>query len=144
MQLLCVNWTKYHVQYFRSHGFLVFKWSGFCCNGYSYSPIHLNTGPFKIRNILSGFQMIGLSDFRSHSKSKPFATQPLFDHSKSILVWISDSHCIQIKTSNGQIVCYSDHDLKTKQIFLSVTLCSCNKYRLYYLTFKLLLYDHPM
>ena len=31
---------------------------------------------------LSGFQMVGLLDFRSHSKSGPFATQPLFDHSK--------------------------------------------------------------
>ena len=30
--------------------------------------------------------MFGLSDFRPHSKSGPFATQPLFDHEKSKLV----------------------------------------------------------
>ena len=40
--------------------------------------------------------MVGLSDFRSHSKSRPFATQPLFDHSKSRLVRISDLHCVKI------------------------------------------------
>ena len=28
--------------------------------------------------MLSGFQMVGLPDFRSHSKSRPFATQPFF------------------------------------------------------------------
>ena len=37
--------------------------------------------------------MVGLPDFKSHSKSRPFATQPLFDHSKSRLVWVSDPHC---------------------------------------------------
>ena len=37
--------------------------------------------------------MVGLPDFRSHSKSGPFATQPLFNHIKSRLVWISDPHC---------------------------------------------------
>ena len=45
---------------------------------------------------LSGFQVVGLPDFRSHSKSGPCATQPLFHHSKSRLVQISDPHCIQI------------------------------------------------
>ena len=42
---------------------------------------------------LSRFQMVGLLDFRSHWKSGPFATQPLFGHSKSRLVQISDPHC---------------------------------------------------
>ena len=42
---------------------------------------------------LSGFQMVGLPDFRSHSKSRPFATQPLLNHLKSRLGRISDSHC---------------------------------------------------
>ena len=37
--------------------------------------------------------MVGLSDFRSHSKTRPFATQPFLDHLKSRLVWISDPHC---------------------------------------------------
>ena len=32
-------------------------------------------------------------DFRSNSKSRPFATQPSFDHSKSRLGQISDPHC---------------------------------------------------
>ena len=43
--------------------------------------------------ILVGFQMVGLPDFRSHSKSGPFANQPLFDHSKSGQGRISDPHC---------------------------------------------------
>ena len=42
--------------------------------------------------------MVGLPDFRSHSKSRPFATQPVLDHSKSRLGRISDPHCIQILT----------------------------------------------
>ena len=42
--------------------------------------------------------MVGLPDFRSHSKSRPFANQPLFDHCKSRLVWISDPHCILVFT----------------------------------------------
>ena len=36
--------------------------------------------------------MVGLLDFRSHSKSGPFATQTPFDHSKSRLVRISDPY----------------------------------------------------
>ena len=84
----------------------VFKWLGFC-NGYSYSSNHLKTGPFKIQTFCSDFkwflkngshfswfQIVVLPDFRSHSKSRPFATQPLFDHSKSRLVQISDPHSI--------------------------------------------------
>ena len=42
---------------------------------------------------LCRFQMVRLLDFRSCSKSRPFANQSLFDHSKSGLVWISDPHC---------------------------------------------------
>ena len=37
---------------------------------------------------------VGLPDSRCHSKSSPFATQPLLDHSKSRLGRISDPHCI--------------------------------------------------
>ena len=37
--------------------------------------------------------MVGLPNFRSHSKSRPFLAKPLFDHSKSRLVWNSDPHC---------------------------------------------------
>ena len=40
-------------------------------------------------------KMARLLDFRSHSKSGPFVTQSLFDHSKSRLVRILDPHCIQ-------------------------------------------------
>ena len=39
-----------------------------------------------------GFQMVRILDYRSHSKYGPFETQPLFDHSKSRLVRISDPH----------------------------------------------------
>ena len=48
---------------------------------------------------MSGFLMVGLSNFRSHLKSRPFINQTLSDHSKSVLVWISDPHCTFIKTS---------------------------------------------
>ena len=82
-----------------------FKRSGYSyC--YSHSPNHLKTGPYEIQTFLSEiqivfdkmaaicwFQMVGLLDFGSHSKSRPFEAQPLFDHSKSRLVWISDPHC---------------------------------------------------
>ena len=40
---------------------------------------------------LSRFQMVGLPDYRSHSKSRPFTTQPVLDHSKSRLGRISES-----------------------------------------------------
>ena len=46
---------------------------------------------------LSGFQMVGVADFRSHLP-RPFATQPLFDHLKTKLVRISDPHCNLILT----------------------------------------------
>ena len=42
---------------------------------------------------MSRFQMARLPDLRSHLKSRPFATQALFDNSKSIIVQISDPHC---------------------------------------------------
>ena len=45
-------------------------------------------------NFLSEYQMVGLLDFRTHSKSRPFAIQPLLDHSKYRLVLISDCHCM--------------------------------------------------
>ena len=93
------NPTIWNLDFWRSD----FKWSGY---GYCHSPNHLKTGPFKLqtfssgfqffwqnRTDMSGFQMVGLPDFRSHLKSRPFVAQPLFDHSKSRLVWISDSHC---------------------------------------------------
>ena len=35
---------------------------------------------------LSGLKMVRLPEHRSHSKSGPIATQPLFDHTKSRLV----------------------------------------------------------
>ena len=79
----------------------VFNWPGFCY-GYSYSLNHLETGPFQIRTIfsngahLSRFQMVWLRDFRFHFISGPLATQPLFNHSKSRLVRISDCNCTQI------------------------------------------------
>ena len=74
----------------------VFKWSGFSdC----FSSYHLKTGPFKIWPFLSGFQMVGLQDFRFHSKSGPFSPQPLFDHSKYRLVQISDPHCMLLTGS---------------------------------------------
>ena len=58
---------------------------------------------------LSGFQMVGLLDFRIHLKSIPFTNLPLFDHLKSKLVRFSDPHCTRylyfsaITTSNIQI-----------------------------------------
>ena len=84
-----------------------FKWSVFS---------HLKTGPFKIRTKKSGFQMVktrwrlvgfqmvGLPDFRSHSKSGPFTNQPLFDHLKSGQGRISDPHCSQHSIGHCTII----------------------------------------
>ena len=76
---------------------------------------------------LSGFQMVGLPNFRSHLKSGPFATQPFFNHSESKLVWISDSHCstLHIKSvTQGYTIQISieknSEDLNTKP-FLNQT-----------------------
>ena len=93
-----------------------FKWSGFIC-GYSFSPNHLKTVLFKIWMFLSRFQMVFdkvppiCSDFKwlGFRISDPirnldhFATQPLFHHSKSRLVRISDPHCIS--KSPKSLVC---------------------------------------
>ena len=74
----------------------VFNWSDFnYC--YSYSPNHSKTRLLKNPEVfiqisngfwlngghLSEFQMIGVPDFRSHSKYRPFATQSLFRPFKS-------------------------------------------------------------
>ena len=86
---------------------LDFKWSSF---SYGYSPNHSKTGPFKIfvqisnglwqnGGHVSGFQIMGLPDFRSLLKSRPLSTQLLLDHLKSRLGQISDPHCIWF--SNG-------------------------------------------
>ena len=92
-----------------------FTKSGF---SYGYGPNHLKTGLFKIWTFfqisndfwpngshLSGFQMVGLRGFRSPSKSRPFATQPLLEHSKSRLVLISNPHCNECSwdLNNGNI-----------------------------------------
>ena len=92
---------------------------------------------------LSWFQMVGLPDFRSHSKSGPFATQLIFDHKKSRLVRISDHlldiipfylvfRCPVMSIYQSMIwiadnfVCYSQHnlingpfDLRTNALYLS-------------------------
>ena len=78
---------------------LVLKGSGFSL-GYSYGPNYSKSWHFcpdfkwfltKWRPfVMSWFQMVALPDFRSHSKSRPFANQPLYDHLKSRLVQISD------------------------------------------------------
>ena len=54
-------------------------------------PHHSKSGHFCPK-----FQMVGLPHSRSYLKSRPFATQPLLDHSKSRLGRISDPHCIQL------------------------------------------------
>ena len=47
--------------------------------------------PFEIQTLSFKFQMVGLLlDFRFHSTSRPFANQPLFDHSEFGRVQISD------------------------------------------------------
>ena len=55
--------------------------------------VWISNGFWENGGYLSGFQMVGLPDFSSHSKSRPFATKPLFDHLISRLVGISGSHC---------------------------------------------------
>ena len=54
----------------------------------------ISNGFWRNGNYSSKFQIVWLPNFRSHSKSRPFATQPLCDHLKSRLVRISDPHCI--------------------------------------------------
>ena len=45
--------------------------------------VQISNDQYKMAAILVGFQMVGRLEFKSHSKSRPFANQPLFDHSKS-------------------------------------------------------------
>ena len=45
---------------------------------------------------LSGFKKVWLPDFKSQSKSRPFAIQRPLNHLKSRLVHISDPHFIWI------------------------------------------------
>ena len=74
-----------------SNGLRFNKWSGFC---YVYSSNHLKTWNFclDIKQFwqngghLSAFQMVGLPDFRFHLKSRPSATQPLFDQNNNQLI----------------------------------------------------------
>ena len=81
-----------------------FKWSGF---SYGMSQtfenwtiqnsdifVRISNGFWQNGGHLTRFLMVGHPDFRPHSKSGPFATQPLLDHWKSKLGWISDPHCI--------------------------------------------------
>ena len=55
---------------------------------------------------LSSFNMVGLLEFRSHSKCGPFVNQPLYDCSKSIHVWITDPHCMswKVRTLSGGLL----------------------------------------
>ena len=113
-----VNWTMSNMQ--------VFKWSGFNY-GHSYSHNHLKTGPIKL-GIFSRFQMVfekwrlfvcisdsWASRFRSHSKSRPFVAQTLFDrHSKSRLVHISDpQYTWYILESNSPFSASANIDLRS-------------------------------
>ena len=66
----------------------------------------MKTRSYETRTFMFRFQMVFdkmtaiCPDFRSHLKSGPIATQPIFDHCKSRLVWISDPHCIYISTKS--------------------------------------------
>ena len=60
----------------------------------SKSKSQISNGLWHNGSYCSGFQMVELPDLRCHSKSKTLVTQPLFDHLKSRLVWISDPHCM--------------------------------------------------
>ena len=64
--------------------------------------------------------MVGLPDIRSHLKSPPFTTHPLFDHSKSRLIQISDPHytiIVFLKHSRRIIFTFYNHSF-----FLSRTI----------------------
>ena len=77
-----------------------FKWLGFS-NGYSYSPNHSKSERFCLDFKCFFDKMAAICpDFKSHSKSRPFATQPLLDHLKSRQGRISDPNCI-VQYSNG-------------------------------------------
>ena len=49
--------------------------------------VRISNGSWKNGGHLSGFQIVGLLDFRSHSKSRPFPNQPLFDQSDPTCKW---------------------------------------------------------
>ena len=94
-----------------------------------YISNHLKTRPFETQTFLSRFQMVGLPDFRSHSKSGPFATQPLFDHSKSKLVRLSDPRCIWMfpvfRCPSFNAYCnqlYASHDFVVRLLLPSMRL----------------------
>ena len=55
----------------------------------TYIFVRISNGFWQNGGHLSGIQIL---DFRSHWKSGPFATQPLFDYLISRLVRISDPH----------------------------------------------------
>ena len=57
------------------------------------------------------FKWLGLRISDPIPKSGPFATQPLFDYSKSRLVWISESHSID-KDWNNFLQIYQDFQTK--------------------------------
>ena len=67
--------------------------------------------------------MIGLTDLRSHSKSGPFGTQPLRDHSR--LVQISDPHCTKIWYSNGRSVLSECHMIWISNGSINLDKCDC-------------------
>ena len=82
----------------------VIKWSGLSY-GYSFSPYHLKTGPFKIWTFCPDFKWSDtkwptfalISNGWAPIFQNSFEIQTicnLFDHSKSRLVCISDPHCI--------------------------------------------------
>ena len=82
---------------------LVFKGLGY---NYIYDPYHLQTIPLKIMIFLSRFAVIcpdfeclGFWNSDPILKSRTFANQTLFEHSKSRLVQITDPHCILLETS---------------------------------------------
>ena len=54
--------------------------------------VRISNGLWQNGSHLSGFHIVGLLELGSHLRSRPFSTQPLFDHSKSRLVQILDPH----------------------------------------------------
>ena len=97
-----VTFTRNQYKYGRA---LCFMSCGFCITNISCSLtlkerrnadifVRISKGFWQNGSHLFGFQIVVLPDFRSHLKCRRFATQPLFDHSKSRLVQISDPHCV--------------------------------------------------
>ena len=103
------SWGKYSLDHLKSRHFF-----------------QILNGFWQNDSYLSRFQTVGLPNFKSHLKLGPFANQPLFDHSKSRVVQISDPGCVK----NGVLLCFTAH--RMQQHFKSFFNCNLIFFAVYW------------